>query len=219
MTELLDPSRQRGGAIANLVALLFVAALCALLYFLRYPILRAAAESWVVDQPAAHADALVVLGDDNFFADRATHAVELLREGVASEVVVSGRKLRPHAGISELMEHDLIERGIPKEKIVRLVQDTDSSSEEAAAIGKLAEERNWKSVVLVTSNYDARRIRYVYTRVFPEGIGVSVAGARDLDFDPERWWEKRKSIRLLVSEIAGTAEAMWELRGTAKGRQ
>jgi len=94
-------------------------------------------------------------------------------------VVASGRRLRPNAGMSELMEHDLVERGVPKEKIVRFAHDADSTSEEAAALAHFAEERKWKSVVLVTSNYHSRRARYIFQKVFPAGIVVSVGSARD----------------------------------------
>ena len=131
---------------------------------------------------------------------------------MAPVVVASGRRLRPDAGIAELMEHDLIERGVPKDKIVRFTQDADSTREEAEAVAKLAKERHWKSLVIVTSNYHTRRTRYIYSKVMPAGITVSVASARDGDFDPERWWEKRKSIKIFHQRIAGMAEAMWELR-------
>lgn len=200
---------EQGGALANLVALLFVVALCALVYFARHPMMRFMAESWVVDEPAAHADAIVVLGDDNFYADRATHAAELFRQGVAPVVVASGRRLRPNAGISELMQHDLIERGVPKEKIIAFSQDADGTREEAQAVAKLAGEHHWKSVVIVTSNYHTRRARYIFQKAFPKSIAVSVASARDGDFDAERWWEKRKSIKLFAREIVGMGEAMW----------
>jgi uncharacterized SAM-binding protein YcdF (DUF218 family) len=205
-------SGEHGGILTNLVALLFLAVFCAVLYVARHPILRFAGESWVVDEPAAHADAIVVLGDDNFYADRATHAAELYRQGVAPEVVASGRRLRPNAGVSELVEHDLIERGVPKEKIMKFAHDADSTRGEAEALAKLAQDQRWKSVVIVTSNFHTRRVRYVFTRVFPAGISVSVASARDGDFDPERWWEKRKSIKLFTQEVAGLLDAMWELR-------
>jgi uncharacterized SAM-binding protein YcdF (DUF218 family) len=213
MSKKLKRKLERGGAIANLVALLFVVALCATVYLARHPIMRFAAESWVIDEPAAHADAIVVLGDDNFYADRATHAAELFRQGVAPDVVASGKRLRPNAGLSELMEHDLVERGVPKDKIMRLTQDADSTREEAGAVEKLVMEHHWKSVVVVTSNYHTRRTRYIFQKVFPSGVAVSVASARDGDFDPERWWEKRKSIKLFARELAGMGEAMWELRG------
>ena len=51
MRKQLKQEGERGGALASLVALLFVVALCAILYFARHPILRFAAESWVVDEP------------------------------------------------------------------------------------------------------------------------------------------------------------------------
>ena len=216
MKKRAGQGRQRGGILVNLVILLFLAVLCAVVYFARHPIMRFVAEEWVVDEPAAHADAIVVLGDDNFYADRATHAAGLWRQGVAPIIVVSGRRLRPDAVLSELMEHDLIERGVPKEKIVRLTHDADNTIEEARVVGKLAQERHWKSMVIVTSNYHTRRTRYIYEKLTPAGIAVTVASAHDGDFDPERWWEKRKSIKLFTREMAGLAEAIWELRNASR---
>jgi uncharacterized SAM-binding protein YcdF (DUF218 family) len=204
---------QRGGILAELVVLVFLGAMCAVVYLARHPLMRSAAEWWVVDEPAVHADAILLLSDDNFYADRATHAAELFRQGVAPVIVASGRRLRPSAGISELMEHDLVERGVPKEKILRLAQDADGTREEAVVLARLAEDHKWKSVVVVTSNFHTRRARYIFEQVFPRGIALTVASARDGDFDPERWWEKRKSVKLFVREIAGMVIALWELRG------
>ena len=203
---------QRGGIVANLVALLFVVLLGVAVYVARHPILRFAAESWIVNDPAAHADAILLLGDDNFYGDRATQAAQLFRQGVAPVVVASGRRLRPSAGISELMEHDLIERGVPKEKVLRFSQDADNTREEAIALGRLTKEKGWKSVVVVTSNYHTRRVRYIFQKVFPPGVEVSVASARDGDFDPEHWWEKRKSVKQFLGELVGMVAAVWELR-------
>lgn len=200
--------------MANLLVLLFVVALCAVVYFARHPIMRYAAESWVVNDPAAHADAILLLGDDNFYADRATRATELFRQGVAPEIVASGRRLRPNAGISELLEHDLIERGVPKEHILRLAHDADGTREEAVALEKLVEDHKWKSIVVVTSNYHARRVRYIFQGVFPPSVAVTVASAHDGDFEPDRWWEKRKSIKLFARELLGMVEALWETRGS-----
>jgi uncharacterized SAM-binding protein YcdF (DUF218 family) len=208
--------RERGGIVTTLIALVFVVVLCALVYFTRHRIMRFAAESWVVDEPAAHADAIVVLSDDNFYGDRATHAAELFRQGVAPVVVASGRKLRPNAGISELIEHDLIERGVPKQNIVAFAHQAEDTWEEAQAIAQLARQNHWKTLVIVTSNYHTRRVRYIFDKVLPKGITATVASARDGDFDPERWWEKRESIKLFAHELTGMVEAMWELRNMNK---
>lgn len=205
-----------GRIFLNLIILLFFVLFCFVLYLVRRPILRFTAESWIIEDPLDKADALIVLGDDNFYADRATRGVQLFREGKAPVIVASGRRLRPNAGIAELMEHDLAERGVPRDKIVRFTHDGDSTLEEAEALARLVKERKWRSVVVVTSNYHTRRARYIFRRVFPQGMQVRVASARDGDFDPEHWWEKRKSIKELTQEFAGMVVTLWELQGRSE---
>jgi len=212
-------NQERGGALISLIALVVVVVLCAIVYWARHPIMRFAAESWVIDEPAAHGDALLLLGDDNFYADRATRAAEMIRHGVAPVVVASGRRLRPSAGVAELQEHDLIERGVPKDKIIRFAHDADSTLEEAAALARLCAERHFRSVIVVTSNYHARRARYIFAKVFPPGIAVFVAGAHDGDFDPDHWWEKRKSEELFLHEIVGMLVAFREGSGPRAGEK
>ncbi len=208
-----------GGIFLNLIILLFFVIFCALLYLVRRPILRYTAESWIIEDPLDRADAVMVLGDDNFYADRATRGAELFREGKASVVVASGRRLRPNAGIAELIEHDLVERGVPRDKIVRFAHDADSTLEEAQALARLAKERKWHSAIVVTSNFHTRRTRYIFRRVFPQGLEVRIASARDGDFDPQHWWEKRKSIKELTREFTGLVVALWELSGRKETRE
>jgi uncharacterized SAM-binding protein YcdF (DUF218 family) len=213
MNEHVRRNGEQGGALVNLIGLLCIAAFFFLIYLVRHPLMRYTAEYWVIDEPAQRADAVIVLGDDNFYADRATRAAELSRQQVAPVVVASGRRLRPSAGIAELMEHDLVERGVPKDKVARFAHDSSDTIGEAEALANLAKEKHWSSVIIVTSNYHARRVRYIFEKVFPPEIAVSVAGARDGDFDPERWWEKRKATALFGHEILGMVEAFWELHG------
>ena len=207
---------ERGRIFLNLLILLFFLLFCFVLYLVRRPILRFTAESWIVEDPLDKADALIVLGDDNFYADRATRAVQLFREGKAQVIVASGRRLRPNAGVAELIEHDLVERGVPKDRVLRFTYDGDGTLEEAEALVKLVTHKKWRRVIVVTSNYHARRARYIFRRVFPQGMQVSVASARDGDFDPGHWWEKRKSIKELTKEFAGMLVTLWELRGRSE---
>jgi len=202
---------ETGGMLIKLIASLFLVTFCMGLYFVRHPIFRFAAQSWVIEDPLEKSDVLIVLSDDNFYADRATRAAELFREGKAPLVVASGRRMRPSAGIAELMEHDLVERGVPKEKILRFAQDGDSTRDEAAALAKLAKTKKWHKAIVVTSNYDTRRARYIFRHIFPQDIEILVASARDGDFDPQNWWEKRKSTKFFIREIAGMMITIWEL--------
>ena len=211
--------RESGRILINLIILLFLVIVCAGLYLARRPILRFMGETLIVEDELSKADVIMVLSDDNFYADRATRAAELFREGKAPVVVASGRRLRPNAGIAELMEHDLIERGVPKDKIVRFAHDADSTLEEAEELARLAKVRKWRSAIVVTSNYHTRRARYIFRRVFPQGMDLRIASARDGDFDSQRWWEKRKSIKELTREFAGMVVALWELWGRSETRE
>jgi uncharacterized SAM-binding protein YcdF (DUF218 family) len=204
-----DPS-QTGGILFSLISLIVLVFLLAALYLARHPIFRLVGEGWVVDDTLERSDAIFVLSDDNFYADRATHAAQVYRQGFAPVVVASGRRLRPYAGIAELMEHDLIERGVPKDKIIRITHDAENTREEAKSLAQLAKQRKWRSVIVVTSNYHTRRARYIFSHVFPKDIKIRVSGASDGDFDPERWWEKRLSVKELARELAGMLVAIWE---------
>jgi uncharacterized SAM-binding protein YcdF (DUF218 family) len=208
--------KQRGGIIAWLIPVLLFILLCSAVYLARGPILRFVGENWIVEDQLERSDVIIVLSDDNFYADRATRAAELFRRDMAREVVASGRRLRPFAGIAELMVHDLSERGVPKGKIEAFAHDANNTREEAQALAQLAARKKWRSVIVVTSNYHTRRVRYIYARVFPSAIRVQIASARDGDFDPERWYQYRESIKKLTREMAGLAVAMWELRGQGK---
>jgi len=211
MPSASSQREQRGGALVTSIIVLFVLLICWVLYLVRAPILRSIGYGWIVEDALERSDALIILSDDNFYADRATRAAELYRHGMAPEIVASGRRLRPFAGIAELMVHDLLERGVPKDKIEAFSQDADNTREEAMALAQLAARKKWRSVIVVTSNYHTRRARYIFHRVFPSTVRVRIASARDGDFDPEQWWQHRISIKKLTKEMAGFVVAIWEL--------
>ena len=204
---------ERGGIVSSLIGLLFLLLLLGGIYLARHPLLRYAGESLVVEDPLEKSDAIIILSDDNFYADRATRAAELFRQNLAPIVVASGIRLRPNASIAELMTHDLIERGVPKENILPFPQDADNTREEAEALAKLVQQKKWKSVIVVTSNYHTRRARYIFRKIFADIATVRLASAHDGDFDPAHWYEHRKSVKRFVHEAAGFVLAWWELRG------
>jgi uncharacterized SAM-binding protein YcdF (DUF218 family) len=203
---------EQGGIFFRLLFLLLFFALLAILFVGRLPLLRLAGQLWVLDEPSAQSDALIVLSDDNYAADRAFHAAELYREGVAPVVVASGRMLRQNAGIADLMEHDLESFGVPATSIVKLKHRAQNTREEAVEASRLIQARGWKRVTVVTSNYHARRARFIFERVLPSSVSLRVSGARDSEFDPSRWWETRQGRKLFMLELTGYLVARWELR-------
>jgi uncharacterized SAM-binding protein YcdF (DUF218 family) len=203
---------ERGGIFFRLLFLLFLFAFCALVYVVRHPLMRFAGEFWVVDEPAAPSDALIVLGDDNYSGDRAFHAAEMYRGGVAPVVVASGRMLRQNASAADLIEHDLESFGVPAASIVKLSHRADNTKDEAIEVAKLAEARHWKRILVVTSNYHARRARFIYGRVLTPSVTFRVSGARDSEFDAAHWWQTRRGQKLFFTELVGYMVSRWELR-------
>jgi uncharacterized SAM-binding protein YcdF (DUF218 family) len=203
----------RGGIFLRLLVLLFFLSVLAVLYLARRPLMRFAGEFWVLDEPAKQSDALIVLGDDNYAADRAFKAADLYRAGVAPVVVVSGRMLRANVSVADVMAHDLQSFGVPASSIVKLTHRAQNTQEEATEVARLVQSRAWRRVQVVTSNYHARRVRLIYERVLPRGVTLQVSGARDSEFDPLHWWETRQGEKLFLSELVGYWVAKWQLRG------
>jgi uncharacterized SAM-binding protein YcdF (DUF218 family) len=203
---------ERGGIIFRFLFILFLAGLIFAVYLARHPLLRIAGSFWIVDETPENSDAIVMLGDDNYNADRATRAAELFKAGMAPRIVASGRYLRPYASIAELEQHDLTDRGVPAAAVVRLPHRATDTREEALAISQLLSSRGWKRIILVTSNYHTRRSLYICGRVFPAGTILRVVAARDSDYNPDQWWQTSEGVKIFAHEFLGMPEAMWDLR-------
>ena len=202
---------ERGGIITRLIVLVFLALFLLVLYLVRRPLLRFSAEEWIVEDVPARCDAMIVLSDDDYEADRANRAAQLYRSQAAPIVVASGRMLRPYAGIGELMQHDLVERGVPQNAILVFKHTAENTREEAEALRGLIRDRGWKRILVVTSNFHTRRARYIFGKVVPEAQ-VYVAAAADAGFDASNWWQHRYGVKMFSAELTGMIVAMWELR-------
>ena len=205
---------QRGGIIFRFLFLICFLFLLFLIYLARHPLLGFAGSFWVVNDKPEASDAIVILGDDNYPADRATRAAQLFKDGMAPHVVASGRYLRPYATIAELEQHDLIDRGVPASAIVRFDQHAENTKDEGAALAQLISARGWKRILLVTSNYHTRRARYICERTFPAGTILRVVAAPDSEYDPHSWWHTRAGTKMFAREFAGMLLAMWEMRNS-----
>jgi uncharacterized SAM-binding protein YcdF (DUF218 family) len=175
---------QRGGIFFRLIFLIFILAVCAVLYLARVPLLRLAGEFWVVDEPPETSDVIVVLSGDNYDAERATRAASLFKSGMAPRVVATGRALRSYATTTDLMKRDLIEHGVPETAIVPFTHKADDTRDEAAVVSEFVASHGWKKILLVTSNYHTRRSQYIYEHTLPSNDQLLTVAAPDSDYDP-----------------------------------
>jgi uncharacterized SAM-binding protein YcdF (DUF218 family) len=202
---------QSGGIIAKLIALITLVILLGLLYLVRVPLLRLAGGFWVKSDPPANCDAIVVLSDDDFTADRATRAADLYHDDWARRIVGSGVWLRPYISIADLMQRDLEARGVPQQAIIPYAHKATDTLEELKDIRDFVEQHGWKRVIIVTSNYHTRRTRYLCNHLFPPDIRVLVVAAPDHDYDPDSWWKTRIGLKTFFHEFVGIIVAFWEV--------
>ncbi|HEY8498682.1 MAG TPA: YdcF family protein [Limnochordales bacterium] len=168
-----------GGAMAA-AALALVA--------LRAPLLAAVGRLLVVAEPPEPADAIVVLGGD--WRGRIDRGIALYREGYAPVLLVTGgMAIAPGRVQADYLAEAARQAGVPQEAILT-ERRASSTWEDAVLTLPLAQERGWRRVLLVTSNWHSRRATMVFRRVWGRaGIEVRSVPSEEWRFDLARWWQ------------------------------
>jgi uncharacterized SAM-binding protein YcdF (DUF218 family) len=207
----LPRSAERGGIILKLMGLLLLLVLLAGVWLLRDPLLRVTGESLIVDEAPQPSDAIVVLGNDNYWGERAARAAGLFHDRWAPRVIASGAQIRPYASIADLIRRDLIQDGVPADAVVHFSNNGGNTRGEAYAVRELMRERGWKRLIVVTSNYHTRRARYIYRRVL-DRADVRVVSAPDSTYNPRTWWQSRLGLKIFFREYLAFAVALVEMQ-------
>ncbi|MGD1096101.1 MAG: YdcF family protein [Bryobacteraceae bacterium] len=183
-----------------------VGVLIVLAVLLRAPILTTVGSYLVRDGPPEKADLVVVLGGD-FLGNRILKAAELVRQGYAPRVLVSGP-----AGAYGHYECDLaipfaVSAGYPEAYFIPFEHNAHSTLEEAQAIVPKVRELHANHVLLVTSDYHTRRAGNIFRSLGPD-ITWSVVAAPDAYFSAQGWWLNREGRKTAAIEWAKTV-AEW----------
>lgn len=148
------------------------------------------------------ADAIAVFSGDN--GPRTERAVELLKEGYADYLILSGGKVYDDVTMAELMKNHAIKLGVDEDKI--LIDDKASTTNENADFtAEIIEEHNFKSVIVVTSDYHTRRSKLAMekalenTLIDGEKVSVSVTPSKEEKFTT-KWWTSGNSVLMVISE-------------------
>jgi uncharacterized SAM-binding protein YcdF (DUF218 family) len=185
--------------LAQLVLLLLLAAL-----------LPFAGRAVYHEDPLEKSNAIYVLAGERVL--RWLEASDLVREGWAPEVVLSG-------GYREALERRLLERGIdmPSEgevaqralielghspDRVRILGYVDNTAAEGALLRREALTRHWSRVIVVTSKLHTRRAGFAMRRALDgTGVRVIMRGSRYDEDDPAHYWQRRRTVRMMLSEL------------------
>jgi len=166
--------------------------------------------SWlVVEDPLEKSDAILVLGGSRF--ERPLEAVHLYRAGWAPRVVLMRQ-------ISDYGERALKERGIPfpsevdaqievmsrlgvPTNAITVLDEADSTADEATYLRGLASRDHLSRVIIVTSKQHTRRARLVMRRrVSDLGTKVIMRYSHYDRSNTDQWWRTRATVRFTLFE-------------------
>ncbi|WP_027552389.1 YdcF family protein [Bradyrhizobium sp. Cp5.3] len=188
-TDDRSPNLPRGwlrATVVSTVAIAFVAAAAGFVAFLSQ--LRGAELA-----PDRKADGIVVLTGGS---SRVSDAMELLAAGYGRRLLISG--VHPTSTASD------ISRTLPENQTfmhccVDLDRTAVSTRGNAAETRRWAQERGFKSLIVVTSNYHMPRALVEFSHAMPETALIPFAVVGD-KWREEPWWTSASTLRLLLSE-------------------
>jgi uncharacterized SAM-binding protein YcdF (DUF218 family) len=144
-------------AVVGVLAIAWVAATLRLVFF-------------PAEDAPGKADAVVVLSGSKH--ERLDRGLELMRDGVAPTLVISGG-FDPRQPTANRLCHAGKGDGF---RVLCFTPDPDSTRGEAQATGRLATEHGWKRVLIVTSRFHVSRARMLFDRCIDgnvDAVGVS----------------------------------------------
>lgn len=146
-------------------------------------------------QPMAGGDVIFVLQGDGIC--RAAHAVNLYKLGRAPVVAIVGSADDRLYGSfpSELVRNEMLRLGLPAEAVYfeKTAANTRAEAERAM---RLAKERGWQRIVIVTSPHHQYRAFLTFLKAMRDaGLNLALVNApADLSWTEENPWGRRADL-------------------------
>jgi hypothetical protein len=211
------PPRANLRVYYRLVAVLgALAVLIVVFVLLRRPILREAGRALTYSDPIDTADMIVVTEWDA--EGGLLEAADLVHAGIARQVAILLTPVQP-------ADSELERRGIHREPISQYLtgilhglgvqaveiipRRADGTTGEGDVLPAWCDERQFRTVIVVSSPDHSRRVRRVLHRSMRHHrTKIVVRTAAFSDFDPDRWWQTHDGSRL---ELQGMGKLLVDL--------
>jgi uncharacterized SAM-binding protein YcdF (DUF218 family) len=132
------------------------------------------------------------------------YGARLLGEGHARSFVATNMPLNVPGVRSlygKLVRQEAIWQGVPAERILLAPGTVETTYQEAMAVGRLAQEEGWRSLIVVTSPYHTRRARMAFDDVFRgTNIRVVVRPVNASWYRADSWQETESAVRVTWTE-------------------
>jgi len=187
----------------------WISAFCFLLsafcFVFRSPLLTAAARTWVVDEPVAHADAIVVLGGG--LENRPFAAAKLFHDGLAPKILYMDVKLSPttELGITlpeaELTRRVLLSNNVPETAIEAIGNGVASTYDESRAVRAWIEKTGAKTIIIPTDIFHTRRARWLFRKELKgTGAQIRIVAVDPRQYQATNWWRHEEGLIAFQNE-------------------
>lgn len=119
-----------------------------------------------VDERLQRADAIVVLGGNPY--ERFEHGIALASQGLADEVVLSNS-----VGPTDERMKDLCNQPVPRVRVTCFLPVPWTTRGEAREIRRIADQRQWRTLIVVTTTAHVERARFIMERCYNDPIQMT----------------------------------------------
>lgn len=188
--------------VSRRVRLLLWCSIVSLGIVLAHPLyLPAFAEFLIAEDMPRQADAILVLAGGSETGGRLQRAVDLLNQGLAPLLVLSGVDIAWRTNYADINLAHAKALGVFDDRIVVVRHSSHSTIDEARAVLAALQTASIKRLIVVTSDFHTRRAGIIYRRQTRSlEMRVSVIAARDFQFDPRHWWTRTRDRKIVLEE-------------------
>lgn len=155
----------------------------------------------VIKDPLKKVDTIIVISGGK--GERIRHGIKLFNNNYANYMIISGCSGTETLSCALPMQDLAISSGIPKENIMLDVLKDHSAGTGTQAINtkRIMLKNDFKSAILVTSNFHTRRSKLIFERAFKENnLKLLITYPDKNEFCPQGWWKRKKDRRIVISE-------------------
>jgi uncharacterized SAM-binding protein YcdF (DUF218 family) len=169
------------------------------------PIVWLAGDQLAVSHVPQKVDAIVVLsgdGETNYinqsYQRRTLDAINYFNNGYASQIIISSGRDQTFSE-TEIIKSLLTKRGVPEHAIYISSKYPKTTYENILLITHTLNERNIKSILLITSPYHSRRALWIFRKIVPELIVISPK-VIDTPSKNIEWTTSMDKLRVIIYE-------------------
>jgi uncharacterized SAM-binding protein YcdF (DUF218 family) len=174
-------------------------------YVFRAPLLSGLADAWVVNDPVARADAIVIPGGG--LENRPFAAAKLFRDGVAPVVLYMNVRLSPaeEMGITpperELTRRILLSNGVPETAMTMIGTNIASTYDESRAVRGWVEQTGSKSIIITTDPFHTRRALWIFRKELQgTGTEIHIVPVNPVRYRADDWWRYEEGVTAFQNE-------------------